>query len=344
MATEVRLPKLGKTMEDGTIVDFVVKVGDKVKKGDHIFDIETDKATVEVESPADGFVKNILADLGRTLPVGEPVLILGKKDEQISSDFIKSLKLKSAPASAKQQPKPAEPALSSAPRPEPKLGAVIPLTEKQKITAQKVLQSKHRIPCFYLTVKADVTELVEYRQKLNKTGDVKISYNDFIMRALATGLKKFPIMTGRLAGDAIHLADSIGIGLAIVVPDGLVAPIVKDVDKKTLTQIANDSSTLIERARNNKLAPADFEGGCITISNLGPFGVESNIAIVVPGQCSILGIGKITDTCVPDDSGIEIRKLMTMTLSVDHQIANGAHAGQFLDFVRKQLEDTAVLA
>jgi len=207
-----------------------------------------------------------------------------------------------------------------------------------------MLKSKREIPCFYLTVRADVTGLVALRTKMNETGDVKVSYNDFIIKAVAKGLEKYPIMTGQLAGDVIKLADAIHVGLAISVPDGLVAPIVKDVNKKNITQIARDAQALIERARSNKLAPADLEGGCITVSNLGALGVDSFIPIVVPGQCSILGIGKITDTCVPQDGNILERKLMNMTLSVDHKVTNGAYAAQFLDFVRKLLENPSQIA
>ncbi len=214
-----------------------------------------------------------------------------------------------------------------------------------------MLRSKREIPCFYLTVKADVTDLVGLRTKLNETSDVKISYNDFIIKAVATGLEKYPIMTGQLAGDTIQLAEAINVGLAISVPGGLVAPIVKDVNKKDIRQIARDSKALIEKARSNKLAPTDLEGGCITVSNLGAFGIDNFIPIVVPGQCSILGIGQITNTCIPDigpatrtceQTGLQlvlVRKLMNMTLSVDHKVANGAYAAQFLDFVRKLLED-----
>jgi len=227
---------------------------------------------------------------------------------------------------------------------EVKLGQTIPLNRIQKITAERMLKSKREIPCFYLTVRADVTDLVELRAKMNETGDVKISYNDFIMKAVSIGLEKYPIMTGQLDGDTIKLAEVIHIGLAIAVPDGLVAPMVKDVNKKDIKQIARDSQVLIEKARSNKLAPTDLEGGCITVSNLGAFGIENFIPIVVPGQCSILGIGKITDTCVPDDDNILVRKLMSMTLSVDHKVTNGAYAAQFLDFVRKLLEDPSQIA
>jgi pyruvate dehydrogenase E2 component (dihydrolipoamide acetyltransferase) len=402
MAREIRLPQLGETMKEGTVVNCLVKVGDEVKRGDVIFEIETDKATLEMESPADGFVKHILAEVNQTLLVGTPILVLGEKDEQVPQSFIDSLKAAApAPLSSDEdrkggaitppaaEPVKAEPqvgkpagrvmasprakklaeelgvdltnltgtgpggkiteedikktAASKPARPvagEIKLGDTIAINRLQKITAERMLKSKREIPCFYLTVKADVTELVKLRTKLNETSDVKISYNDFIIKAVATGLEKFPIMTGQLAGDAIKLADAIHIGLAISVPDGLVAPVVKDVSKKDVKQIARDSLALIERARSNKLSLTDLEGGCITVSNLGSLGIDSFIPIVVPGQCSILGIGQITDTCVPEDDKILVRKLMNMTLSVDHKVTNGAYAAQFLDFVRKLLEDT----
>lgn len=403
MAKEVRLPQLGQTMEEGTIVNCLIKVGEEIKKGDVIFEIETDKATLEMESPADGFVKHILVEIDKTLSVGTPILVLGDKDEEVPQSFVDSLKagapsgppevapveqpVPSEMPKAKPQPsrpegrvmasprakklaselgvdlamvtgtgpagkiteqdvkqaatksdKPTEPAPASAE--EVKLGATVPLNRLQRITAEKMLKSKREIPCFYLTVKADVTDLVKLRIKLNEAGDVKISYNDFIIKAVATGLEKYPIMTSQLDGQTLKLASSINIGLAISVPDGLVAPIVKDVSKKDIKQIARDSQALVEMARSNKLALTDLEGGCITVSNLGALGIDSFIPIVVPGQCSILGIGRIADTCVPDNGTILVRKLMNMTLSVDHKVTNGAYAAQFLDFVRKLLEDT----
>ncbi len=127
--------------------------------------------------------------------------------------------------------KPAKPVPVQKAEPSPKLGTTLALNRLQKITGQRMVQSKHEIPCFYLSVKADVTDLVKFRFKLNKTSDVKVAYNDFIIRAVALGLGKFPIMTGQLAGETIQLADSIGVGLAICVQGGLVAPIVKEVNK-----------------------------------------------------------------------------------------------------------------
>lgn len=349
MATEIRLPKFGDTMEEGTVVDCKVRVGDHVKNGDVLFDIETDKATLEMESPVDGYVKHIAAELGQTYRVGAVLLVLGGKDEQISEAFVRSIAPVAAPVAAKPRPAKPEktkespiPLTTAAPLRQLKLGQTIPLGRLQKVTGQKMLRSKQELPCFYLNVRADVTELVAYRAKLNEAGSIKVAYNDFIIKAVAMGLVKFPIMAGQIDGDSIKLAKSIGVGLAIAVPEGLVAPIIKDSDKKTIVEIARDSSRLAEKAQNNQFTLEDLEGGCITVSNLGALGIDSFIPIVIPGQCSILGIGKITDACVPQDDTpdkLGVRRVMSMTLSVDHKVANGAYAAQFLDFVKKLLED-----
>ncbi|MEN6428781.1 MAG: dihydrolipoamide acetyltransferase family protein [Phycisphaerales bacterium] len=411
MAKEINLPKLGQTMEEGTVVNCLVKVGDEVKRGDVLFEIETDKATLEMESPANGFVKCILAQMNQTLPVGAPLMVIGDKDEQVPQSFIAGLTGGAAPVAVAAAAAPAAPVQAAAPEPEPskptgkimvsprakklaedlgvnlatvkgtgpagkitemdirnaaqakpaaapaakpapaattpvaeaKLGSTVQLNRLQRITAERMLKSKQEIPCFYLTVRVDMTDLVAARAKMNETGGVKVAFNDFIVKAVATGLEKFPLMTGQLAGNAIKLADAIHVGLAISVPDGLVAPLVKDVNKKDIRQVARDSQALIERTRADKLDLSDLEGGCITVSNLGAFGIESFIPIVVPGQCSILGVGRITDTCVPDNGNILVRKLMNMTLSVDHKVANGAYAAQFLDLVKKTLENAKEL-
>ncbi|MGA2323758.1 MAG: dihydrolipoamide acetyltransferase family protein [Sedimentisphaerales bacterium] len=351
MAKEVRLPKFGDTMEEGTIVDCKVSVGDHVKSGDVLFDVETDKATLEIESPADGYVKQIIAEVGGSYRIETPLLILGDKDERVSDEFLRSLRASTPATPTIAKPKPAKrEKISDLPMPIPvlpadiKLGQTIPVSRLQKITSQKMLRSKQEIPCFYLNVRADVTDIVAYRAKLNKTSETEVTYNDFIIKAIARGLEKFPIMTGQIDGDDIELAKAIGVGLAISTPEGLIAPIVKDPDKKTVVEIASYSRQLVERAKNNQLTLEDLEGGCITVSNLGTFGVDSFIPIVVPGQCSILGIGKIADVCVPTDDNpdtLGVHKMMNMTLSVDHKVANGGYAAQFLDFVKKTLEDPA---
>jgi pyruvate dehydrogenase E2 component (dihydrolipoamide acetyltransferase) len=393
MAREVQLPKLGQTMEEGTVVNCLIKAGSEVKRGDVIFEIETDKATIEMESPADGFVKHILVEVGQTLPVGAPLLLIGDKDEEVPRDFTDSPKAAAVaaapPAVAVPRTEPARPmetlakviasprakklaeelgvdlakvtgtgpagkiteddvkkahstkaARPAAPAAQVKLGETLLLTKKQRLTAERMVESKRQIPCFYLSLRADVTDLVELRSKLNESGQTKISYNDFIIRSVAIALQKFPIMTGQLVGNAIKLADTINIGLAVSTPNGLIVPVVKDAHKMDLKQIAAATKTLAEKAQNEKLLLTDLEGACITVSNLGAFGIESFIPVVIPGQCSILGIGRITDTCTPNKGD---RKLMSMTLSVDHKVANGDYAAQFLDLIRKLLENAPSL-
>ncbi|MBN2591539.1 MAG: 2-oxo acid dehydrogenase subunit E2 [Sedimentisphaerales bacterium] len=365
MAKEVRLPQLGQTMVEGTVVNCSISVGDEVKKGDIIFEIETDKATLELESPDEGFVKNILVSIEQSIRVGEPLLVLGQKDETVPQSYIDSLTEKiqrgepsgmgvipieikienSSDNITGQNIKDAlannSSSQSTVSLDQVGLGQRFPVNRLQKLTAQRMLKSKREIPCFYLTVKTDVTGLVELRDRLNDNNDVKYSYNDFIIKAIATGLEKFPIMTGQIDGDMIKVQESINVGLAISVPGGLVVPVLKDVNNKDIKQISSDSVTLIDKARSNKLALTDLEGACITISNLGAFGVDNFIPIVVPGQCCILGVGKINNICVPDNGIMVIRKQMNITLSVDHKIVNGAYAAQFMDFVHKLLEDAS---
>ncbi len=410
-AKVVRLPQLGQTMEEGTIVTILIKEDDHVGKGDVIFEVETDKATLEMESPAEGFVKKILVEIDQTVLVNEVLVVIGEKDEEIAESFIASLK-SGGQQGAVQQAKAEEPAAavaapaaaaaakggggrvlasprakklasqlgvdlamvspaagakriveadvkkaaesgsasaaSSLPEPAYKKGQIVIPSRLQKITARRMVQSKREIPCFYLSVNVDVTEMVKVRADMNKkaasSGGVKVSFNDFIIRATVLGLKQFPIMTGQLAGENIQLAENIHIGLAISVEGGLAAPLVKDADAKSLVEIASYTKALIGRAKSNKLSLEDLEGGCITVSNLGGFGIDSFIPIVVPGQCSIIGVGTITDTCVPVDGNIIVRKMMNMILSVDHKVVNGAEAAQFLDFVKKTLENAAAMA
>lgn len=357
----IKLPRLAQDMEEATIVAIPVGIGGQVKKGDIIFEIETDKAVVEMESPNSGFVKAIPVKQGDTVSVGAAIMILGPEDAQISEEIIVSLTAgcakndsaasreesytepvpgKSAPTDDAGTVASAFSAKSFTPGSEPayKLGQKVPVNRLGRITAEKMLQSKRQIPCFYLNVTVNADKLIAHRAELNASAEVKISFNDFIMRAMACGLLKYPIMTGQLSGDVIKLADSIGTGLAVSTPAGLVAPIVKDVDKKDIHQVARYSRQLIERAKNGKLLPDDLTGGCITLSNLGAFGIDSFVPIVVPGQCSILGVGKITDTLVIDSDKPVTIKMMKMTLSVDHRVANGADAARFLDFVVRRLE------
>ncbi|MGA2916715.1 MAG: dihydrolipoamide acetyltransferase family protein [Sedimentisphaerales bacterium] len=341
MAKEIKLPQLGKTMEEGIIINCLVKVGQKVKKGDFLFEIETDKVTFELESPEEGFVKAIIAEPGQAVSVGEVLLILGEENEKTSAARKTSKKIPAENPPEKTSMEKITPADLAAAQNQAgyKLGQKVPLDRMAKKQAEKMLLSKREKPCFYLNINIDMTELAALREKLNVSAETKISINDFIIRALSLGLTQWPVMTGRLENDSIQLADSIDIAFSIAAKSGLINAVIKEVDKKNLIQIAQEIAALIEKAEKAKLMPDELEGGCITLSNLGELGIDSFIPIVEPEQCSILGVGKITDTCVLEKDNTIVRKSMKMTIAVDHKIANGAEAAQFLSCVGKLLED-----
>ena len=360
MAHEVVLPKLGQTMKEGTLSKILVTAGDQIRQGDVLFEIETDKATLEMESEAAGFVKAVLVELGQTVPVQTPLMILGDQDEQLDSAYLAKVAdhvraavmldlpegqsggtmLKSTGLSYAQvlRDTEAHARCDSSEFQAPQLGARIPLSRTQRIVAEKMLWSKQNIPCFYLNIRADVTKLVQLRSQMNGESETRFSVNDFIIRALALGIQHYPIMTGRLAENYIQLSDSIDIGFAISSDEGVVAPIVTDCGSKSLAEINRCSQELVERARTNTLSLEDLADGCMSVSNLGAFGVDSFIPIVIPGQSSILGVGTIQDVVLPVDKEPAVRKMMNLTLSVDHKVINGAEAAQFLDFVKKLLE------
>jgi pyruvate dehydrogenase E2 component (dihydrolipoamide acetyltransferase) len=316
MAKEVKLPKFGTDTQEGTILRCLVKIGEKVKKGDVLFEIETDKVTLEMASPDEGFVKAVIAEDGQTLGVGSTLMILGGENEKIDINAFVGKSARKAERKCSSE-------------------AQVCSDDIARVTPGKMLWSKRQIPCFYLNITVDVTELAAYQQKLNETGDVEITVDDFLIRALSLGFEKWPIMTGRFEGDSVKLADSPGIGFSV----SDVAPVIKEVNKKNLAQIARARASLAARAISGKLTDDDLSGGCMTVSNLGPLGIDSFIPIVFPGQCSILGLGKITDTCVCDRDKVVVRKLMKMTIAVDHKTANGAEAAQFFSLVAKLLEE-----
>ena len=183
-----------------------------------------------------------------------------------------------------------------------------------------MLTSKRTQPCFYLTAKADVGEISKIRRPLSKRLGVRISMNDFFIRAIAVAVEKYPLMAqGR-----------INVGLAIASPGGLVAPAVKDANLKTLADIAKETMELIEKAGNNKLTLDDLQGACITLTALGMFGIDSFLAIPVPGQRSILSVGRIIDQPVPCSGEIKVRKIMEFCLAADATKVSPDYAANFL--------------
>ena len=218
-----------------------------------------------------------------------------------------------------------------------------PITKIQKLIGSRMLDSKQTKPCFYLTVKTDMTEISRTRRNYSKSVGTRVATNDFLIRAMALGIEQFPLMAADLEDEYLRIADTINVGLAVAAPQGLVVPVIKDANIKTLPQIAADSAELIRMAKGNSLNLDHLERATITLTNLGMYSIESFIAIVSPCQCSILSVGRLIDTPIPVGDDIMMRRMMNLTLAVDHRIVNGAYAAQFLSYIMGLLEKPAVL-
>ncbi len=202
-----------------------------------------------------------------------------------------------------------------------------------------MLQSKRTKPCFYLNVSADVTDMAVVRRSVGGGAKVRPSTNDFIIRAMALAAAEYPLMAGEIVGDYIKIAPQVNIGLAVAAPYGLVVPVVKNINNISIIELAQQSTELIEKAKSNKLAPADLEGACMTLSNLGMMGIDRFIAIVSPGQSGIISVGRPQDALVATPQGIQSRKIMAITLAADHRIVNGDYAAKFLVKAKDLLEN-----
>ena len=225
-------------------------------------------------------------------------------------------------------------------------GQVVPLTAMRRIVAERMLLSKQTIPCYYLSMDVDMTDSACLRAKLNQraNGQPKISFNDFAIKACARALGEFPAVNSRWAEGGLERRAQVNVGLAVALDEGLMVPVVRSVDTKTLRQIAAETSDLAQRARSKRLTPDEYQDGCLTVTNLGMFGIRNFIAVVNPGESCILGLGVIQERVVFRQGGIQVRHMMTMTLSVDHRIVDGAVGAQFLEMIRDLLEAPQKLA
>lgn len=233
---------------------------------------------------------------------------------------------------------PAAPAAAAAPVGVPG-GKRIALTAMQRIVAQRMTQSKREAPHFYLTMDFDMTECVKVRSDLNATGSVRIGFHDLLIRACAKALAENPQMNVTFTGDAILQRGEINIGIAVALEGGLIVPVVRNADRLGLADIARKSSELVAKARSKKLTPDEYEGGCLTISNLGMYDVDNFIPVINLGESAILGVGRITQKPVVVDGGIHVRSMMTCTLAADHRSVNGAIAAEFFKAVKVLMEN-----
>jgi pyruvate dehydrogenase E2 component (dihydrolipoamide acetyltransferase) len=222
-------------------------------------------------------------------------------------------------------------------------GKNIPVTSIQKLIASRMLWSKANIPCFYLKEQADITELAAFRRQFGREAGIKISTNDCIIYAMARGISKYPLMAGQLVGEFVEIAPAVNVGFAVAAPQGLVVPVIKNAENKTLAEIARDSQALTDKARSNKLTLTDLEDACITLTNLGVYEIESFYAVSPPGQCSIAAVGQALDSLVPRGGNMENRKMMMITLSADYKVVTGTYAAAFLNYMIELLQNPAAM-
>lgn len=416
------MPKLSDTMTEGVVAEWHKKVGDEVKSGELLAEIETDKATMEFESFQDGVLLHIGVDKGKSAPVDSILAILGEKGEDVEK-ILKEEKESAAKEEpkeekkaepAKEEPKKeaakAAPEKSAAPVAEktkdsarPAAASILsdngadrvkasPLARKlaedrginmnvlrgtgeggrivkrdienyrgaafagiesyedrevsqmRKTIARRLSESKFEAPHFYLTIEMDMEPAVAARESINAAiKPAKISFNDLVVKAAAMALRKHPQVNASWHGDYMRFNKHIHVGVAVAVDEGLLVPVVRFADGKTLTQIGDEVRDFAVKARNKKLQPQDWEGNTFTISNLGMFGIDEFTAIINPPDACIMAVGAIVDKPVVKNGQVVPGKTMKVTLSCDHRIVDGAVGSAFLQTFRTYIENPVVL-
>lgn len=410
MAKIIEMPKLGFDMAEGTLMNWVKAEGDKVEKGETLAEIETDKATVQVESSESGVVFKHLAAPNATLPVGAPIAVISAPGETVDLDALlggsttaeeKEKTEEKAPASPVSEPpvdQTVEPETPAAPGPEsgasvkasplakalardrgvnlaaiagsgpggrvvkrdveaalesakspaavsssafaPGQDRALPLSKLRAAIGRRMQESKRSIPAFYLTRSIDVQDLVKMRRQMNESRekDAKISLNDFLVRAAALALRQYPNLNASLDGNNILQHGDINIGVAVALEQGLLTVVLRNADRKSVEQIAAESSRLVRAAREGKLRNEDIAGSTFTISNLGMYDIEEFIAIVNPPEAAILAVGSALEVPVAVNGSLQVGWRMKATLSADHRVTDGAEAAQFLQALALYLE------
>lgn len=418
MAEIVRMPKLSDTMTEGTVAAWHKKVGDKVKSGELLAEIETDKATMEFESYVDGILLYIGVEKGKTVAVDSLLAVFGKEGEDVSAIVaaegaapaakaeapVAAAPAPSAPAPVAEAPKPAAPVSApvavsapvSAPKPvndgrmrvsplakklaEDKglplqyipgsgdggrivrrdidafmAGAAVQsasavesyteenVSQMRKTIARRLAESKFTAPHFYLTMEIDMGRAVEARAAMNAATGSKVSFNDMVIKATSLALKQHPKVNSSWRGDTIRYNHHVHMGVAVAVDEGLLVPVVRFADTKSLAQINQEVKVFVDKAKNKKLQPSDWEGNTFTISNLGMFGIEEFTAIVNPPDACILAVGAIREVPVVKNGMVVPGHTMKLTLSCDHRVVDGASGSAFLQTLKAMLEEPVLM-
>jgi pyruvate dehydrogenase E2 component (dihydrolipoamide acetyltransferase) len=413
MEEVVLMPRLSDTMTEGVIAGWHKKVGDTVKKGEVLADIETDKATMELESYKDGVLLYQGAQPGEKIQVNDLLCIIGKEGLDVNA-IVSAVKASggsasvAAPAAASQPAAPTPvaaaptqsevvvnegrifasplakkiagekgidlryvkgtgdngritkndvdayvPAAATASAPQVTKSAApvasapagqvsfedVPVSQMRKTIARRLSESLFTAPHFYLTMSIDMDAAVAARAKINEVAPVKISFNDMVLKATALALKQHPKVNSSWLGDTIRYNHHINIGVAVAVEDGLLVPVVRFADTKSLSQIGAEVKEYAQKAKDKKLQPADWEGSTFTISNLGMYGIDQFTAIINPPDSCILAVGGISQVPVVKNGQVVPGNIMKVTLSCDHRSVDGATGAAFLQTLKSLLEE-----
>jgi pyruvate dehydrogenase E2 component (dihydrolipoamide acetyltransferase) len=394
-------------MEEGRILRWLRKEGDKVETGQALAEVETDKATVEMEAYTSGVIRKLVAQDGDTVKIGELIAVIGAPDEDISAllEAARPAPARPTPAPAPARPsvvastppavsRPApvaapsegralrasplalrmaaeagvdlnsvrgsgpqgrivkrdiEAALEKAAAPTPGPAAApsgevneVELSAMRRTIAKRLVQSKAPVPHFYLTVDVAMDRLWEAYRAL-RDENYPISLNDVIVKATASALRSHPELNASFAGDRVKQYNRVHIGMAVALDEGLITPVIRDADSKTLAEIAAEARELADRARNRRLQPHEYTGGTFSISNLGMLGVEEFSAIINPPEAAILAVGSVREEPVVEDGQVRIGRRMKLTISIDHRVADGAQGARFLQTLKRMLENPLLI-
>lgn len=410
MAEVIRMPKMSDTMTEGVIVAWHKKVGDAVKSGDILAEVETDKATMELENYVKGTLLHIGIEKGQSVPVDSIIAVVGAPGEDISALLSAALPAAEAKKETAAQNN-GTPVASSSPAPAAPVntpstsdarlkasplakklaqdkgidltsvhgsgenGRVvkrdvenfapttvaskttislpsivgtesfedITLSQMRKTIARRLSDSKNTAPHFYLTMSIQMDKVMEARKSMNEFSPVKISVNDIIIKAVATALRRNPKANSSWLGDKIRMNHHIHVGVAVAIEDGLIVPVVKFADNKSISHISAEVKELADKAKNKKLQPQEFEGNTFTISNLGMFGIDEFTAIINPPDSCILAVGAAKETVIVENGQFKAAHIMKVTLSCDHRSVDGAVGSAFLQTLKELLENPVKL-
>lgn len=375
MAEIVKMPKLGSTMESGVLCNWCKEVGDEVKRGDSICEIETEKLVTAVESMYDGVMLQHIGEIGNEYTVGEPICIIGKENESINipkhadeeksaSDRIKIsplakkiarengidyTKIKGSSVSGRIEKKDVLKFMSETKensQPKKKDDVSIDMNGMRKAIAKKMTASKQMIPHTYFKTNVDMGDLMKFRFDAPKHLETKVEkygINALILKAAAVALHCVKGINVSLNDNAIVTHNHINIGMAVSVSEGLVVPVIKDVDKLSIVEIDKKAAELARKARENELVFDDLSDSTFTVSSLSRYGLPEFTAIINPPNAAILAVGAVLDEVVAVKGEICIRPILHATLSIDHRVIDGALAAQYLSKFKEVLENPYML-